>query len=107
MVTLTVSGETVDEVLERLGYESDDSSGDGGESMPDDSDDVKAEALFNGPVARAMRSWLVDHVVAKGADPEKAQYAVAQFGDGTLLKLIFENLPALIDAILRIIGALK
>lgn len=32
---------------------------------------------------------------------------VGKFGDGTLLKLLFENLPAIIAAILEVLNALK
>lgn len=72
-------------------------------------DGVEAAGLFpgrEGPLAR-FRRRLVERVVEAGGDREQAELVVAELGDGTLLKLILDNLDRIVEAILKLIGGIR
>ena len=74
------------------------------------SNEAKLTAVQREAVRTALRDNDVFEVavvkVHRDLNKKLAANAEPAFGDGTLLRLILDNLPAIIDAILRIIAAL-
>ena len=65
---------------------------------------IRARLRIPGIRKASAASVLERLVELKGAESEADMAAI---GDGELIRLIIENLPTIIDAILRLIGALS